>query len=207
MRLYLRHPNGSGKLYDCSECDLVSIATKKSVIHHSSSIWESRIIESRISGSTVTNAEIVNSFVKKTLVAGGRIQDSIVNCEIVQGAAEIKNSKILGASRIAHKAEVVNVKIKNLSVQGTAILKDWQNNEIFDGLFGYLSRGLWLRPPKVLRLSNLTITESIPGFAYCGCYEYEIEHWLKIGDKYGQIYGLTPLEVDTIRQFLLELQN
>lgn len=207
MKPYLRHPKGNGKLYDCSECDLVSIATQKSVIHRSSSVWESRIIDSRISGSTVTNAEIVGSFVKKTLVAGGRIINSVVNCEIVQGRAEINDAKILGASRIAHDAEVVNVKFKNLSVQGTAVLKDWKNVEIFDGLFGYLSRGLWLRPPKILRISGLTITESIPGYAYCGCYEYEIAHWLKIGDKYGQVYGLTPFEVDQIRQFLLELQN
>lgn len=207
MRRYLRFPNGGAKLYDDSECCPFSIATKRSIIHRHSSVWSSQIADSRISGSTITNAKIKNSFIRQTLVAGGEIENSIIRCEIVTGNAEVKNCKVLGASRIAHQAQLKNVKIKNLTVQGEAILEDWFNEEVFDGCYGYLSRGIWQRPPQILRLSGLTITESIPGFAYCGCYEYEISHWLKIGEKYGEVYGLTPFEVDQIRQFLLKLHN
>ena len=204
--LWLRHQNGNGRVYDDSEICEVSIATAKSNIKSHSSVWSSKIIDSTISGSTITNAVINRSVIRQTLVSGGCIENSIVKCEIVTGNAEISNCKVLGASRIAHNAKLSNVAIKNLTVKGEAVLENWHIKDVFDGCFGYVSHGIWQRPPKLKRLDcGFTVTESVPGFAYVGCYQYEILHWLKIGDKYGKVFGLKCFEVEEIRQFLRNL--
>lgn len=203
---FLRHKRGSGRIDSSSEACAFSLVDKNSILSEKTSVFSSAIKNSRIKNSLVCGAIVEDSIVENTIVTGGRISwGSAVECEMVADYAEIINSVVAGASRIVHTAYLENVCLKNLTVSGDARLIDW-TNQFFDGREGYISRGEWRRPPRILRLEKgLTVTESVPGFAYCGCYEFEIPRWLKIGDRYGKKLGLTLEVVEQIRQFLHSL--
>ncbi len=207
---WLRHKKGGGGLIDeTSEACASSTVNRGSRLTNRSSVWSSVIWNSIISGSIVTDAEISDSTVEDSIVTGGHIiRGSLVSCELVTGKAVIDNSTVLGESRIAHGAYLENVGFKNLTVTGSARLCNWNPTELFDGQHGYISRGIWERPPQILYLEgDLTITESVPGFAYCGCYEFPIEKWLRCGSRYGAQLGLLVSDVARIREFLISLQK
>lgn len=200
---FLRHKRGGGKIDETSEACAHSLVDRDSVLTDKTSVFSSAIKNSRIKNSRVCGAIVEDATVENSLITGGRISwGSAVSCELVADFAEIVNSVVLGASRIVHTAYLENVLLKNLTVSGNARLINW-DTEFFDGCEGYISRGEWRRPPRILRLEKgLTITESIEGFVFCGCRELEIAHWLKVGSRYGAKLGLSPDEVSQIREFL-----
>lgn len=207
---YLRHTFGSGKLFDSSEACERSHVDRLSEICDESSVWNSRITGSRIEASLVTNAVVKNSVVIASDVTGGIIENSLISCELITGNVRLKNCRITGKTRVAHRAFLSGVSIRNLTVKGTAILGDWhqQEDEVFDGCHGYVSRGVWLRPPRVFSISpTITVTESVRGFAYVHCREYPIEKWLRIGRRYGAKCGWTAEEVKAVRKVMHLLQR
>ena len=208
---YLRHKNGKGKIFDQSEVCEKSFADYCSEIREDSSIWNSRIIGSRIESSLITNSVIKNSVVIASNITGGIIEEnSIISCELITGNVRIKNCQILGKSRVAQAAVCENVKFKNLTVKGTARLKDWEqtDDDCFDGFHGYVSRGVWTRPPRIFRISEeITITESVFGFAFVQCREYSLEHWLKVGKRYGERCGWTQTEITKALRIIRLLQE
>lgn len=207
---YLRHKNGGGKIFDNSEVCEKSFADRLSVIRDESSVWSSRLEASEISAALVTNSVVKNSVIIAADVTGGMIERSIIACELITGNVRIKNCQILGKSRIVHSASCENVKFKNLTVKGNARLENWEQAEddCFDGFHGYVSRGVWKRPPRVFRISDgITITESIAGFAYVHCREFPISHWLKIGNRYGAVCGWTKEQITACRKIMKILQR
>lgn len=207
---YLRHKNGGARLFDLSEACERSYAGRHSEICEESSVWNSRIESSRIESSLVTNSVIKNSRIIASNITGGIIENSFISCELITGRARIKNCQILGKSRVAHDAHADSVNFKNLTVKGTAVLRNWPQEigEIFDGRHGYISRGVWERPPRIFCVSaHITITESVPGFAFVQCREYSIGHWLKIGRRYGAACNWTPDAIKTALKVMKRLQN
>jgi len=207
---YLRHKNGGGRVFDLSEICEKSYLCRRSEIREESSIWNSRIESSRIESSLVTNSVIKNSCVLASDITGGIIENSVISCELVTGNVRLKNCQIYEKSRIAHGAVCENVKFKNLTVKGSAVLKQWNQteSEIFDGHHGYVSRGVWERPPRVWRVSDtITVTESTAGFAFVHCRELPLEHWLKIGNRYGAACNWTSAEIKTVRKIMHLLQR
>ena len=194
---------------ETSEACAFSVIDRASTIRKKSSVWSSSVSGSEVCRSQVISSIITKSLVTDSLITGGMIENShISSAELVADFALIKNSFVGTKSRIVHTAYLENVKVENLTVSGDARLVGWHNKEVFDGREGYISRGLWTRPPKILRLpAGLTITESVPSFAFCGCREFAISHWLKIGDRYGKTLGLSPEDVARIRQFLISLET
>lgn len=204
---YLRHSRGSGRLYDTSEACEQSFIDRESKISNHSGIWHSKIIASEVSASIVSDSLIKHSTVHATDIRGGSIEWSILNCELIHGNVRIENSVISGKSRIAGRAVCQNVHFRDLTVKGSAVLMDWPDT-VFDGGHGYVSRGVWQRPPRVVRLPfDVTVTESVTDesglYAYVACREFPVERWLRIGDRYGRQRGWTPSQVDAVRQVLL----
>ena len=204
---YLRHHRGSGRLLDTSEACEHSFIDRESSISNHSGIWHSKIISSQVSASVISDASIKYSAVYSTDVRGGIIESSLLNCELVHGNPRIERCEIYGDSRIVERAVCQNVRFKDLTVKGSAVLKDWPE-DVIDGGHGYVSRGTWLRPPRVVRLPfDVTVTESITDgtglYAYVACREFPVMRWLRIGDRYGRQRGWTPDQVDAVRQVLL----
>lgn len=203
---YIRHKSGGGKIFDDSEVCERSHLSRDSEVSLSSGVWESDIISSRIINSTVTHAEIYQSVIKNTLVSGGRVENSVLACELIEGNAFIKNSHVFGKSRVAHSARLKNVKIRNLTVKGNAELIEWADE--FDGHHGYITSGVWTRPPRVFLVSNkITVTESTDKKAFVHCREFPIEHWLRCGNRYGRLRGWTLAEIKTVRKIMHYLKN
>ena len=199
---YLRHKNGGGKIFDISEACEKTFVCPRSEIRDASSVWQSKITGSKITQeSVITNSVIRNSTVLASTVTGGIIENSLISCELVQGNVRIAGCQVLGKSRIAHSAYLRNASFKNLTVKGNAQLLDWHNDEAIDFHHGYCSRGVWRRPPRVFRVSEtITITESVSGFAFVHCREFPIEHWLRVGNRYGKACNWTPEEILTARK-------
>lgn len=206
---YLRHGRGNGRLFDTSEACDRSYVDRASSIRNDAGIWHSKIIASEISRSVVSDASIKHSTIESTDVRGGTIEWSAVNCELIQGNARIVGCEIYGKARIVQRAVCRNVRLKDLTVKGSAELHDWPQDDgaVFDGCQGYVSRGEWLRPPRVVRLPfNVTVTESVTDelglWAFVACREFLAERWLRIGDRYGRSQGWSPAQVDAVRQIL-----
>ncbi len=204
---YLAHknPDGTkgGKIYGYGEACERSRVCRLSEISDLSSVWESDISGSLIIGSTVVKSLIKNSLVINTLVSSGaNICDSVIKAEAVTGSAEISHSVILENSRVSHNAVVRFCRFKNLTVKGDAVL-NWKNDRIFDGASGYISRGVWYRPPKIFKVSeHLTVTESVKGFAYVHCREYPIDFLLKIGNRLGRSQNWSNAQIKAVRRIL-----
>lgn len=208
---YLRHNRGGGRLFDESEACERSFVDRASVIKDESSVWQSKIVASKIiEQSVVTNAVIERSIVAATVFSGGTARDSLIACELVSGNVRIENSRVTGKSRVCHTARLFNVRVKNLTVKGNARLIDWGDKEI-DFHHGYISRGIWRRPPRVFRVSaTITVTESVPGFAFVHCRELPLTKWLRIGNRYGAACNWTRDEILATRKifhFLIKEQE
>jgi ADP-glucose pyrophosphorylase len=201
---FLTHCNGKGLIDSSSEACSLSLIDKDSILLNETSVWSSIVRKCRIENSLICSSIIENSTVINSTITGGKIVDSFIETELVTDFASINNSSVTGKCRIAQTAYLENVQIANATVTGNARLINWQG--LFDGREGYISKGIWHRPPKTLVVGDgLTITESVEGFAYCGCYEFPITKWLKIGERYGKKLGLSVGQVDEIRQFVLGL--
>jgi hypothetical protein len=199
---YLRHKKGSGRIFDGSEACERSVLDRTSEISGKTSIWQSKIIDSCVVDSVVSDAVIKHSWVHNSDVRGGIIMDSVVACELVAGNVRITDSQVLGKARIAHAAVLRNVRVRDLTVKGNAQLLDWPD-EVFDGCQGYVARGVWTRPPRVVRLSfGVTVTESTDDQAFVGCKEYPIHYWFLIGDRIGRARGWDTRKVDAVRRIL-----
>jgi hypothetical protein len=199
---YLRHKNGNGKIFDNSEVCERSTTDRVTQVSGDSGVWTSDIRGSRIINSTVTDSVVTNSWVENSEVHNAKIGFSVIAAELVTSGATIFNSKVLGRSRVAHDAVLKNVRIRDLTVKGDALLMDWPD-DVFDGCQGYISRGVWRRAPRVIRLDfGVTITESVPGYAYVACREHSIDHWFVAGDRIGKAQGWTYAQVDQVRRVL-----
>jgi hypothetical protein len=204
---YLRFKNGSGKLFDVSEACERSYVDRTSEIKADSSVWSSRIIDSQITGSVVSNAIVKHSTISYSVVHGGVIEDSNIVCEYIGGNVRIIDSDVLGKSRIAHSAVIQNARFCDLTVKGKAVIKDWPEGVVIEGHHGYITSGIWTRPPRIVRMPfDVTVTESVEGRAFVACYEFPIDRWLRIGDRYGKAQGWTPEQVDMVRQALLSFK-
>jgi hypothetical protein len=202
---YLRHKNGNGRIFDISEVCERSFLDRSSFVQKESSVWLSKITGSQISGSIISNSVIRDSWIENSDIRGGHIVSSVVACELIVGNPRITRSQILGRTRIAHTTQIDNCRFRDLTVFGSAVLQNWPD-ESFDGCQGYISRGLWKRPPRVKRLAwDVTLTESVPGFAYVGCREHSIQHWFVAGDRIGRAQGWSYSQIDEVRRFLEDL--
>lgn len=209
---HLRHKHGHGRIYDTSEVDERSYLDRESRVYNDSSIWQSKIERSEVWNSRISDAVVKDSSVRNSDIRGGMVNWSVLELELIVGNVRINDCEIYGKSRIANNAELHKVSFKDLTVKGNARLRDWPDEEIFDGCHGYITRGLWLKPPRVVRLDfDVTITESVVDergpCAFVACYEFPIHRWLKIGERYGKTRGWNPEQVDQVRQVLLQWLN
>ena len=200
----LRHRTGSGKLFDSSEAH-DSLVDKHSELHKGASVWHSEIRKSLIVDSSVVHSRVHNSFIHSSFISNTAIVDCpLIAAELLAGGF-IYRSEVRGKSRISGGL-IEDCHIKSLTMLGGHLIGfEWDARE------GYVSRGTWLRPPRQLLFDGLTITESVidqNGLnLFCGCFEYSASHWLKCGDRYGAVLGLSPEEVDRIRQTIYEWQR
>jgi hypothetical protein len=208
--MFLRHPNGNGKIYGDNAEVCPQTTLKKSDVFGECLIWQSIIQNSQVENSDIYNAHIVNSQIIGSLITGGFISDSFINCELVTGNAQIFNSKLYGLCRIGNSAIIHDSKISNLTVRGNAEVNFSNNSsdfESFDGQRGYVSRGTWTRPPKVKRFDfGITVTESVDDFAFVGCREMKISTWLKGRHRFGKACGWDIHQIDAVAEFLSSLQ-
>lgn len=209
---FLRNRRGNGKIYDNSEVCCASVLDKFSEVKGDSSVWDSNIYNSRVINSTVTRTILRNCFAINSYLSGIQAEYSVFACELASTRSPIINSHILDHSRVTGFASCENVKFKNLTVCGTAQLKDWRlelddegNEIVFDGLKGYISAGVWERPPRVIRVGDMTITEGRDGFAYVGCRERRVSEWLERGKRLGKVFGMTETEISEVAEFLKTL--
>lgn len=200
MSLMLRSRSGSGKIYDSSEANQ-SFVDRHTSLHDDSSVWGSEIRGSLITDSTICHSQIKNSFVTSSFVTNAVIIDSpLIATELVAGGFILRSS-VTGASRISG-GEIVDSDVKNLTLLGGRLV-----GLDFDAREGYISRGIWARPPRIEVIGEgLTITESVTDEnglnLYCGCFEFPAHRWLKIGERYGKSLGLSVAQVDEIRQII-----
>lgn len=209
---FLHHKNGHGKIFDNAEACPASFIDKTSeLLGERCSVFDSVIKDSEIKDSLVVRCVVEeSSLLKNTKAIGTRLTHCFIEGELIATKGTMENSVILEASRVTGQARCSNVEFKNLTVWGKAVLLDWKQptGEVFDGLRGYISRGVWRRPPRVIRLDcDLTLTESVPGFAWVGCYERSLDDWFKFGDKLGETFGITPEDVEQIRMFFKSLSS
>lgn len=200
---FLRHPSGNGKIYNNSEA-VNSHLDKLTSLHGNSSVFDSEIFSSRIFNSTVSRSLLSNCYVQNSILSSMMAENSIFGCELVSTKSKIINSHVLNKSRVLGSAKLSNVRFKRLTVFNSAILQDW-SEDVFDGQLGYIGYGIWTRPPKVLRIKNMTITESISGYAFVGCRHRKISEWLAYGEKIGLAFGVEISQIEKIRSFLCSL--
>jgi hypothetical protein len=202
---YLRHTNGGARIFDNSEICELSSADRLTEVRDDSSVWMSHIRASRIIGSTVSDSTIDSAWIENSEIHRAHIGFSVVAAEFVGCGASVFNSRVTGRSRVVHDAKLSNVRIHDLTVKGRAVLRDWPP-DTFDGCQGYISRGVWTRPPRIRRLSfGVTVTESVDGCAFVACREYPISYWFTIGDRIGRSQGWSTAQIDEVRRFLEEL--
>lgn len=200
---FLRHPAGNGKIFNNSEA-INSHLDKSSSLHGNSSIFDSEIFSSKIINSTVSRSLLSNCYVQNSILCSMMAENSIFGCELVTTKNKVINSHVLNKSRVLGSASLSNVRFKRLTVFNSAILQDW-SEDVFDGQNGYIGYGIWKRPPRILRLKNLTITESVSGFAFVGCRHRKISEWLRYGAKIGKTFGVDDFQIEKIRSFLCSL--
>lgn len=196
----LRHQNGSGSLYDQCEADAATFLSKHSELKAESEAFEARIEDSIVSNSLIYKAHIHRSIVSNSLITGAcQIFNSSIDCETIVGTPSIDYSMLSGKTRIWGNPLIYNVSIKDLSVFGDAcLIGEWS----MEGKLGRIGLGVWTRPPRVVRYDDLqiTITESVPGYAYIGCRLHPLSWWFKIGDKIGKAAGWTAYQVQRTRE-------
>lgn len=200
---YLAHRNGRGRIFDESEACSRSYVDRESQVSDDSSIWASRIEHSRIFSTVVSDSVIKNSWIRASEIHRAEILNSIIACEFVGTGAQVDRCTVLGKSRIANNAVCHNVRFRDLTVKGPAVLCDWPQteDETFDGSHGYILRGTWPHPPQIFKVSpTITLTEGVCGFVVIHCREYEINHLLRIGHRLGRASGWTPDEIKTVRK-------
>lgn len=195
----LRHRQGGARIYDSSEA-CGSFVDRTSELRENTSVWNSRLESVLAVDSTLVNISAVNSFIAHTFATNAFIADCpIIACELIAGGT-ILRSEVTGVSRISGGV-IEDSRIKDLTFTGGHLL-----GIDFDGQQGYVSRGLWTRPPRILKFDGLTITESVVDEnglnVFCGCFEFPVSHWFKCGDRYGKTLGLSKTEVAEIRRVL-----
>lgn len=209
MKTFFRHSKGNGKKFNSAEACPLTYLSKTSVIRGNSDIFEAVINNSEneeIIDSYIYGAQIFNSTVIGTVITGKvRIENSLLMCKSVAGHSRISNSIVEGESRVYGSADVVNSSFKNLSVSGTAKILDWNlflrehgdDRNIFDGLHGRLTSGIWKQPPRIVRFDDLeiTVTESTNGRAFVGCVEKDMRQWISGGYRFGRVNGWTTGQV------------
>lgn len=195
-------------MHDISEADAKSYVDRDSDIRDDSSIWRSKIIASQVTESVVSGSVIEGSHIAFSNVHGAYIENSEIAAEFIGENTRILNCSIFGKSRVTNGAFCRNVKFKDLTVSGSARLIDWNQeaDDVFQGHHGYISRGLWTRPPRVFCVSpTITVTESVPGFAFMHCRERSIEFWIKAGHRYGAACGWTADQILAVRKIMHKL--
>lgn len=200
---FLRHPAGNGKIYNNAEA-INTHLDKSSSLHGNTSVFDSEIFSSKIINSTVSRSLISNCYVSNSYLCSIMAENSIFGCELVSTKSKIINSHVLNKSRVLGSARLSNVRFKRLTVFNSAILQDW-SEEVFDGQNGYVGFGTWKSPPRILRLKNMTITESISGYAFVGCRHRKISEWLAYGERIGIVFGVEKNQIEKIRSFLCSL--
>lgn len=197
---FLRHKSGNGKLFNNSEA-ITSFIDRQTSVFGTSSVFDSQLRECEVHDSTISFSRLSNCIVRNSTLVTVDAENSLFNCEFVSAQPKIINSCVLEKSRVIGHASLNNVRFKALTVFGLAELTNWPE-DIFDGQNGYIGFGRWIRPPQVIRINDLTVTESIPGFAFVGCYHRPIKEWLKFGERIGITFGVSLDDVSKIRAFL-----
>lgn len=204
MEIRLRHKNGNGSLYDMCEADAETYLNRSSELREETETFEANITDSIITNSFVFKARIHNSIISNSLITGpADIHNSTINCDSIAGTPSIDYSSLSGACRVWGNPAIYNVSIKDLSVFGNAaLIGDWS----MDGEFGRIGVGIWTRPPRVHRFNELsiTLTESIPGYAYVGCRLHKLSWWFQIGDRIGKAAGWHQRFIDQTRALFHE---
>lgn len=206
--MFIRHPNGKGKVVDSENSEVCdrSYLDRPSIVSEGSTVWNSHILHSLIQGhSIVRNATICNSTIIGTEVSGGRIDGSYVACELVTGNAMIADSRLLEETRIGHDATILQCDLRNWTIKGSAFLQGVSG----DGLKGYITDGYWFAAPAVIRINDITITESVVRngvfHVFIGCREKSAVQWLKTGPRYGRALKWKESDIDLASQFISDL--
>ncbi|GEM_PF-6093617 len=197
----LRHAHGNGSMFDNSEADSESFINLLSEVHGASEIRESYIENSIIDNAVVFESNIKDSHIQRGIIAGKNfIKDSNINCDFILGNALISQSNLQNKVRVWGNPSIEKVQIRNVSVFGTEtkLIGEWS----LDGCMGRIGQGTWTRPPRVVRFESLgiTITESLPGYAYVGCRLHSLDWWFRAGNKIGKAAGWTEHQIETLRE-------
>jgi hypothetical protein len=195
--MYLRHPNGRGKLFDESEVSIRSHLSRDSVAAGQCQIQDSRIQDgSVVAGSArIFGGKFIRTYIGGNIVIAGHpyAEHSILTGSNITGCPSLINAVVKDDAQVSDSAIIIGGGIDrpiiiedSASIYGTAVL-----------IGGFtvsgqarIESGTWTRAPHYINLGYASVTESKLG-AMVECRNRTVDYWNRHGAKLGERMGYT----------------
>lgn len=200
--MYLRHPNGRGKLFDDAEANLATRISRDSSASGQSKLRDCWLAEGshakdhcQIYGGQYCSTEIRG----KTICAGSpNVTGSLLDCWEVSGNVHIVGASLLGSTEVCDNAWIQDATLRDAIVYGDVRIAGKKE------FTGRIHEGLWLWPPKHIKLPWCDLSECIDGKVILDCrcrhYDYWMRHGAKLARRWGWEKDMIEMTLDTIRK-------
>lgn len=199
---YLLHPNGRGRLYDDAEANQGTFIDKSSSASGMAKLRDCRlVVGSRAEESCqIYGGQYLNSTIAGHTICAGdpRVFNSTLRCSEVSGTPQIWNSDLVGTTEVCDSPVLNGVIAKDTIIYGDPKIT---------GTFtvtGRIHEGVWLRPPKHIKLPWAEMTECVDGKLILACRCRTIDYWLRHGTKLARRWDWSDDQIsvttDTIRR-------
>ena len=166
------------------------------------------LFESVISGNARVsgNVEMAHSHVGALAQVSGRqvrmLQSVVGGDAVINGVITLKNTLVNAKARVYDFVSVIDSTVTDCAtvcesarLEGITACRDMRIHE-----------GVWTRPPKYIDTGKVQMTECVDGKVIIGCQCRSIKWWYDHAEGMAQLYGLTAVELDRLREAMKEFE-